>query len=371
MSITKIQNDDSIGVAIAGLGFGESVHLNALKTNSNLKPLALWHPNQEKLKTSCKKNKLAGSSDWSEILNDSNVKAVIIATPPEVRFELALQAINAGKHLLLEKPVAINTTQISELQKAAINNQITVAVDFEYRAVPLFMQAKKLLSEKVVGTPWLIKFDWLMSSRANPSRPWNWYSEAEKGGGVLGALGTHAFDILHWLIGPTISISGLLSTAISERINPLTGDLTKVTSEDVVLAQLELGGITGNHLIPTHVNLSAVTRNGRGCWLEIYGSEGTLILGSDNQSDYVHGFGLWIAKPGEKPQKISPDPSLIFPTTWSDGRIAPVARLQEWWGYSIKERKPMIPGLAEGLESQKVCELLKDASLSGQRILIN
>ena len=56
-----------------------------------------------------------------------------------------------------------------------------------------------------------------MSSRANPDRPWNWYSDEDSGGGVLGALGTHAFDMIHWLIGPTHSLSAINSTSIKER----------------------------------------------------------------------------------------------------------------------------------------------------------
>ena len=145
------------------------------------------------------------------------------------------------KHLLLEKPVALNSQQIIELQKVSQQRNLAVAVDFEYRAVPHFLQAKKILESKAIGTPWLVKLDWLMSSRASKERPWNWYSEKEKGGGVVGALGTHAFDILHWLIGPTKTVSSLLSTSIKER--PSSSDkkvFNKVTSEDICLAQLEL-----------------------------------------------------------------------------------------------------------------------------------
>ena len=85
------------------------------------------------------------------------------------------------------------------------------------------------------------------------------------------------------------------------------------------------------------MNLAAVTRNGRGYWIEIYGSEATLVLGSANQADYVHGFQLLMARPGEPLRPLEADPSLAFPRTWEDGRIAPVRRLLGWWSEAISE----------------------------------
>ncbi len=367
---TTSSNLPPVKVAIAGLGFGESVHLPALIANPNLEPTAIWHPNQEKLNKACINNNLKGYSNWNELLESPKVDAIIIATPPEPRFELAKQALEAKKHLLLEKPVAINFNQVAELRGIALNNNLSVAVDFEYRAVPLFMQAKRILSRGVIGEPWLIRLDWLMSSRANKSRPWDWYSSKDKGGGVIGALGTHAFDILHWLCGPTKCISAQLCTSIKERMDPVSGNLKAVTSEDICLSHMEISSLDSQKTTPAQVTLSAVTKNGRGCWIEIYGSKGTLILGSDNQKDYVHGFGLWISDENQQLRNITSDEDLAFSSTWSDGRIAPVARLQNWWANSIHTGRPIIPGLAEGLASQKVCDYLRESASSGQKLTV-
>ncbi len=363
------KNQSPIGVAIAGLGFGEAVHLPALKANPELMPVALWHPNSERLHKACQEHDLTGYNEWSALLADQKVEAIILATPPGPRFELAREALTAGKHLLLEKPVALHADQVAALQRLAIGSRLSVAVDFEYRAVPLFMQAQRLLAKGAVGTPWLVKLDWLMSSRANASRPWNWYSQAEAGGGVIGALGTHAFDILHWLCGPTSSVNGLLSTSIRKRPDPKSGESIEVSSEDVALAQLKLDTAQGSDL-PAQVSLSAVALQGRGCWLEIYGSKGSIVLGSDNQKDYVHGFNLWAAAAGEPLKNINADADLVFPNTWIDGRIAPVAKLQGWWAESIRSGHPMVPGLAEGWASQQVCDKLRDSAASGQRLTI-
>jgi len=351
-------------VAIAGLGFGEKVHLPALRACRHTAPVALWHPRQERLDAACRKAELPGHRDFAALLDDPAIDAVVIATPPAPRFALAKQALEAGKHVMLEKPVALCAEDAEELQRLALRKNLTVAVDFEYRAVPLFQQLDALVKSGVLGELYLVKLDWLMSSRADGSRPWNWYSQRSEGGGVLGALGTHAFDTLHWLVGPTRSLRAQLSTAIHQRPLPegslvqgsqAKGTLATVDAEDIALAQLELESPRGS-LVPAQMTLASVTRRGRGYWIELYGSAGTAVLGSDNQADYVHGFGLWQSQGGEPLRAIEPDPQWAFERTWEDGRIAPVERLHGWWSEAIAKGRPMVPGLGEGVLSQRCCD---------------
>tara|TARA_B100000700_G_C15013455_1_gene842141 strand:+ start:778 stop:1899 length:1122 start_codon:yes stop_codon:yes gene_type:complete len=357
--------EDQIGIAIAGLGFGQIVHLPALRSTESLRPLALWHPNKNKVSAISNTNGLEGYSNWEKLLNNKEIKGIVIATPPEPRFKLALEALEEEKHLFLEKPVCLKSSQIKLLRKIALSKNLSVCVDFEYRAVPLFMKAQKMLKEKVIGDVWFVKLDWLMSSRSDENRLWNWYSDETKGGGVIGALGTHAFDILHWLFGPTKSTKGYLTTIIKERpIDLQRGIYKEVTSEDIALAQIELNDLERNKIIPAQISLSSITKKGRGFWLEIYGSEGNLIIGSDNQKDYVHGLAMWHTDNKNQTISINPDEDQKFSKTWTDGRIAPVNRLQNCWAESIRTGKPIIPGLAEGLASQKVCEELKSSNNS-------
>ena len=348
-----------LGVAIAGLGFGEKVHLPALRACGHTEPVALWHPRQERLQAACRKAELPGHTDFAALLDDPAVDAVVIATPPAPRFALAKQALEAGKHVMLEKPVALCAEDAEVLQRLALSKNLTVAVDFEYRAVPLFQQLATLIKSGVLGELYLVKLDWLMGSRADGSRPWNWYSQRSEGGGVLGALGTHAFDTLHWLVGPTRSLRAQLSTAIHQRPLPegslATNSLGTVDAEDIALVQLELESPSGA-LVPAQMNLASVTRRGRGYWIELYGSGGTVVLGSDNQADYVHGFGLWQSEGGEPLRAIEPNPQWGFGRTWEDGRIAPVERIHRWWSNAIDQGRPMVPGLGEGVLSQRCCD---------------
>jgi predicted dehydrogenase len=350
-------------VAVVGLGFGLKVHVPALRACMGLEPVALWHPNATRLEAACGAVGLRGAPSFEALLADPTIDALVLATPPEPRLALAKAALEAGKHLLLEKPVTLCAEEAEDLQRLALMRRLTVAVDFEYRAVPLFQQLAALLSQGVLGTPWLVKFDWLMSSRADASRPWSWYSQSVAGGGVLGALGTHAFDMLHWFVGPTRGVQASLSTAIRERPLPGDGRMAVVDADDIALLQLQLETPAAVR-VPAQVTLASVARHGRGCWLEFYGSEATLVLGSNRQSDYVHGFQLWFGEPGESTlRQLAPAPELAFPRTWEDGRIAPVLRLMGWWEEAIREGRPMVPGLAEAVASQRVCDAARAGTL--------
>ena len=352
-----------IGVAVAGLGFGEKVHLPALAAAPDLQAVALWHPRQERLDAAKADHGLKGYSDWDALLADPAVEAVVIATPPAPRFALARQALEAGKHRLLEKPITLHADQARELQRLAMERGLSVGVDYEYRAVPLFMQAERLLRAGAVGTPWLVKLDWLMGSRADPQRGWNWYAEADQGGGVIGALGTHAFDMLAWLVGPVGSVQALNSVSIPQRPHP-AGGLAPVDAPDVSLVQANLHWQGRPDMpVPAQVSLSSVSRCGRGYCLDVTGSEGSLVLSSSNQKDYVHGFQLQHAALGDGLKEVPLDADLAFKQEWSDGRIAPVARVLGWWAESIRHGNPMIPGLAEGVMSRNACDQV-EASLA-------
>ena len=362
-------NYEKLRIAIAGLGFGKKVHLEALKESQHLIASAIYHYKEENRSFLEKETGLKFYDDWGDLVKSTNIDGVIISTPPESRFQLAKMALENNKHLLLEKPVALNSTEIEELQRISLIKNLSVCVDFEYRAVPLFLQTKKIIDENILGKIYLIKLDWLMGSRSDPKRSWDWYSLKEKGGGVIGALGTHAFDMLNWFFGESIKVSGNLSTSITKRSLPNSSELLEVTSEDICLANLEISNFRSKG-IPCQVSLSSISKKGRGFSMEVYGSEGSLILNSENQKDYVHGFNLKFSGKDEKSYNLNPDPIFNFEKTWADGRIAPVKRIQNLWAESIINKTPVIPGLSEGLSSQRVCEAIRKSSESGLCIKI-
>jgi predicted dehydrogenase len=239
-------------------------------------------------------------------------------------------------------------------------------MDFEFRFIPAWLMLAELLAAGYVGEKRLIKIDWLVSGRADASRPWNWYSQKERGGGVLGATGSHVFDYINWLFGPPQRLSGQLITGIKARPDPKDwGELKPVDADDSCTLTLELAGGT-----PCQVCLSSVTYQGRGHWVEIYGSSGTLVLGSDNQQDYVHGFRLWGSQGGQPLAEIKIPQRLEFPQVYPDGRIAPFIRVVDKWVEAIDAGESLIPSLREGVYSQLLMDLTRESDATGTSIEI-
>lgn len=358
--MTGQQLTGAIGVGILGTGFGQKIHIPGLQLHHRTQVVAVHHRDLDKARSIAQASSIPQAcATLEELVNLPTVQAVSISTPPFLHYEMAEAALRAGKHVLLEKPTALNVQEAMALYQLAQRQQLCVAMDFEFRFVPAWQRLAELLAEGYVGQRRLIKVDWLVSSRADASRPWNWYARRDQGGGALGAIGSHLFDYLHWLFGPAARLCAQLSTAISHRPDPTTGELKPVDADDTGLLLLELRDGT-----PCQANLSAVTYQGRGHWLEVYGDQGTLVLGSDNQSDYVHGFKLWGSQNGAPLVELEIPDRLAFPTTYPDGRLAPFVRVVDRWVQSIDQGQPLAPSLREGIYSQLLMDLTHQSAQS-------
>ncbi|MCF4965629.1 Gfo/Idh/MocA family protein [Nostoc sp. CMAA1605] len=344
---------DKIGVAIVGTGFGQKVHIPALQAHHRTEITAIYHRDINKAQTIATANNIPQACDTlTDILALPKVQAVSISTPPFLHYEMAKQVLQAGKHLLLEKPVTLNVTEAKELYQLAQQKNLIATVDFEFRFVPAWQFFAELLTSGYVGNPRLIKIDWLGSSRADTSRPWNWYSSQEKGGGALGSLGSHAFDYIYWLFGAVKRLNAHLTTAIPTRVEPATGELKPVETDDTCLISLELANGT-----PCQVAISAVVHAPRTHWVEVYGDRGTLVIGSDNQKDYIHGFKVWGSQPGKPLEEIEIPPRFLFPQHYADGRICAFLRVVNQWVQGIDTQQQTIPSLKEGVYSQLLMDL--------------
>jgi predicted dehydrogenase len=273
---------------------------------------------------------------------------------------MANTVLNARKHLLLEKPTALSVWEAKQLHSLALQQNVVTAMNFEFRFIPAWQRFAELLSEGYVGQKRLIKIDWLVPSRADASRPWNWYARKDQGGGALGAIGSHAFDYISWLFGSVDRLCARLHVSVPQRPDPQTGELRRVDADDVGMILLELADGT-----PCQFCLSAATYQGRGHWVEVYGDRGTLILGSDNQKDYVHGFKLWGSQNGEPLSELEIPKRLAFPQVFSDGRIAPFIRVVDQFVRSIDRSESLSPSLQEGVYSQLLMDLSHESNETG------
>ena len=355
-------NNNNIGVAVVGTGFGQKVHIPGLTAYHKTQIVAVYNPNLEKAKAIASSHNIPHACHQIEdIVALPEVTAVTISTPPFLHYEMAKQVLSAGKHLLLEKPTTLVAQEARELFQIAATNSCVATMDFEFRYVPAWQLFAEILADGYVGDKRLIKIDWLASSRANPNRPWNWYAEKDKGGGALGAIASHTFDYINWLFGPAKKLWGQLNTSIKTRPDPTAGDQLKpVDADDTCNIMLELADGT-----PCQICISSVTYQGRGHWVEVYGSKGTLIIGSDNQQDYVHGFKVWGSQNGETLAEIKIPERLAFPKVYPDGRIAPFIRIVDNWIEAIEAGKSVVPSLREGVYSQLLMDLTHESNMTG------
>ncbi|NJL01392.1 MAG: Gfo/Idh/MocA family oxidoreductase [Spirulinaceae cyanobacterium RM2_2_10] len=348
-----------IGVAVVGTGFGKKIHIPGFQHHHQTEVAAVYHRDRARAAAIAAEYQIPHADcNLETLLARPEVQAVSIATPPFLHYEMARQVLQAGKHLLLEKPMTLTAAETRELYHLAAQQGVSAVADFEFRFIPAWQHFAELLRSGTVGQPRLIKIDWLVASRADPQRSWNWYAQRACGGGALGAIGSHAFDYIHWLFGPVQRLSAWLSCAIPARPDPLDGDQLKpVDADDTDLLTLEL--VDGT---PVQVSLSSVTYQGRGHWLEVYGDRGTLVLGSRNLKDYVHGFQLWAAPVGEELAEVPLPERLQFPRQFDDGRLAPFIRVVNHWVQGITSGQTTAPTLREGVYSQLLMDLAQQAS---------
>jgi predicted dehydrogenase len=351
--------ESAIGVAVVGTGIGQKVHIPGFSDHPRINLVAVCNRNLDKAKAIAQSHDIPNACQTvEEVVNLPEVDAVSVTTPPFLHYDMAKAVLNAGKHLLLEKPTTLNVAEARELCNLADNRNLAAAMHFEYRCVPAWLRLAELLEDGYVGTKRFVKIDWLMQSRANPERAWDWYARKDRGGGALGALGSHSFDYIDWLFGPVARLSAKVSTTIPERPDPADGgQLKPVDSDDTCSLMLEFADGT-----PGQMSISSATYRGRGHWIEVYGDRATLVLGSDNQKDYVHGFRLWGSEGGEPLSELSIPDRLQFRRAYSDGRIAPFIGVVDRWVEAIETGKPFAPSLTEGVYSQLLMDLTHESS---------
>jgi predicted dehydrogenase len=347
-------SESKIGVAIVGTGFGQKIHIPGFGYHHRTEVVAVYDRDLEKAKAIADSHNIPhASNNLEELVKRSDVHGVSISTPPFLHYEMAKTVLNAKKHLLLEKPITLTASETRELYHLAAQQGVAATADFEFRFVPAWQFLAEHLQQDYVGCKRLIKIDWLVASRANPDRPWNWYARRDKGGGALGAVGSHAFDYIDWLFGPVRRLCAHLSCAIPERPDPAeNGKLKPVDADDTCLLMLELADGT-----PCQLTISSVTYEGRGHWVEVYGDRGTLVLGSDNLKDYIHGFRLFAAPAGSSLTEVEIPQRLAFPQTFDDGRLAPFIRVVDRWVQAIDAGESLTPSLREGFYSQLLMDL--------------
>ena len=151
--------------------------------------------------------------DASALINDPEVNAVYIATPPSSHEEYTLAAIRAGKPVYVEKPMSANVASSLAMANAAKTNNIKLVVAHYRRQIPYFKKIQQLLQEKVIGDPLLAKMEFYNEPLTKeeiklPKTAWR-VNPAISGGGLFHDLAPHQLDLMYYFFGPAAQVKGI------------------------------------------------------------------------------------------------------------------------------------------------------------------
>ncbi|WP_374192039.1 Gfo/Idh/MocA family protein, partial [Streptomyces clavuligerus] len=219
-----------LGVGMVGYAFMGAAHSQGWRTVSHvfdlpLRPVLAAVAGRDRSAVHTAAARLgwaAAETDWRALVTRDDVHLVDICTPGDLHAEIAVAALDAGKHVLCEKPLANSVAQAEEMCAAAARarRRGTVAmVGFNYRRIPAVAHARRLIAEGHVGTLRHLRFTYLQDWLVDPGAPLTWRLQREHAGsGALGDLGAHIVDLAQYLSGERITeVSALTETFVRER----------------------------------------------------------------------------------------------------------------------------------------------------------
>ncbi|MEM0460545.1 MAG: Gfo/Idh/MocA family oxidoreductase [Thermofilaceae archaeon] len=239
-----------IGVALLGYAFMGKAHSHAYKAVPHFfhpppaipELVVIYGRHEDRVREAARNYGFKRyTTDWRAAVRDPEVEIVDNSLPNNMHLEPTLEALEAGKHVLCEKPLARNAEEARVLRDAARRAKVKTMVAFNYRFVPAVQLARQLVKSGVLGRIYHFRARYLQDWLVNPSAPLTWRLRAEEAGsGPLGDLGSHIIDLARFLVGEITAVTGVVRTFIEER--PLAEDPSKkgrVTVEDAFAATVE------------------------------------------------------------------------------------------------------------------------------------
>ncbi len=242
-------------IGIIGLGgVAHNRHFPDLIANPNCEIVAVCDINEEKLKTVGDRFSLDDAhrfTDYHDLIACPDVDAVEICTPNHLHVPIAVEAVNAGKTVNIEKPLSLDLAHTVPLQEALAAHPVPNMMCFSYRFYPAVRYAKQILDERKLGDIISVNIEYLKSTGLNEGRPLEWRFVKEYAGtGVLGDLGVHLIDATEFLIGNIRSVSAKTGIVVKERKRLDSDEMGKVETDDYCnfLAELD-GGVAASFAI--------------------------------------------------------------------------------------------------------------------------
>lgn len=229
-----------VRIAIFGNGFARGTMLPALRHVPGATVVGIASPTREKVEATAREFGIEHvATDHRALLDAARPDLVFVVTPPHRHAEQSIDALDAGCHVVCEKPTALNATESERMWQVAAQHPRQLALlDHELRVHPNRIVLRNIVEAGSLGAVRHATYTITSPARRDPTTPWHWWSDVTQGGGTLGALGSHAVDTLRSLLGEVESVRGTLHTWTTERPDPRTGAPRAVTADDLAVAWL-------------------------------------------------------------------------------------------------------------------------------------
>lgn len=206
-----------------GTGFAGGSHVEALRRVPGIEVAALAGSSDEHARAAADRLRVpAATGDYRTLLDDAAIDAVHNCTPNDLHHEVTAAALESGKHVLAEKPLAMDSAQTADLVARAERSGTVTGVCFNYRHYPLVAEARAMLADGRAGRPHLIRGAYLQDWLLAPT-DWNWRLVSERSGAsrAVGDIGSHWMDLLQHVTGRRIArLYARLGRLHEERLRP-------------------------------------------------------------------------------------------------------------------------------------------------------
>lgn len=220
------------------------------------------------------------SGDWRTLIADPAVDVVSVTTPNAFHAEMAIAALEAGKHVWCEKPMAVALDDAMRMEAAARASGRVAVLGYNYIQNPMIRHIGRLLQEGAIGTVNHVRLEMDEDFMADPEALFYWKSEASSGYGALDDFGVHPLSMLSVLFGPVTKVFAHLAKPYPDRPTK-EGTRRNVETYDIASVLVELGdGISG----VLAFNRSAWGRKGR-IAVQIFGSRGSITYDQERMNE--------------------------------------------------------------------------------------
>lgn len=315
---------NTIRIGIVGAGFAQTTQIPGFQNCEGAQIVAIASARREHAAEVAREFNIPNiEDDWRSLVAREDIDLVSIVTPVVTHYEMTIAALESGKSVLCEKPMAMDAGEARRMTDSARAAGVLGLIDHELRFLPGRIKMRELVQSGEIGKVRHASLTFRSDSRADPTRSWNWWSDEKQGGGALGAIGSHVVDGFRWFLGTEVSeVVANLTTHIRERKDH-EGRARPVTTDDETNMLLRFADGEFTEGATGMASMSLVEAGKPEHRLEIFGSSGALMI-EDNGD-------LWQASAGGAQwQRVEV----------GRGELAPGVRDSSWGrGFTIFSRK--------------------------------